>query len=229
MSKDNTDDPALPEDQCPGSEFQSLTEDIQTLRSVTESSFRRLELRFQKLTNELSDQRHHSGADSGTNKDSLLQTIFDFDEATDRFANAAEKIIRVLRQNRLNDFHSKSPKQGRTLWSLLWPFQKSGREPDESLDGQKDEQLFCGFFEGLELFRQRIHSLLKNCTPAIEKICATGVPVNPEEMNVIQVVHQSDFPDGNVLEVIRPGYKVEGRVLRFAEVVANKKVEENNE
>ncbi len=52
----------------------------------------------------------------------------------------------------------------------------------------------------------------------LEPIECEGEPFDPELMEVVEVVGDSDAPSGIVVAVVRDGYRVAGQVLRFAQV-----------
>jgi molecular chaperone GrpE len=57
----------------------------------------------------------------------------------------------------------------------------------------------------------------------VARIATLGMPVDPRTMTVVEVVEAADAPGhapGTVIEEIRPGYRWNGRVIRFAEVRA---------
>ena len=52
----------------------------------------------------------------------------------------------------------------------------------------------------------------------LEPIPAVGEPFDPERMEVLEVVADSQRPSGEVVEEIRRGYLWHGKVFRFAQV-----------
>ncbi len=52
----------------------------------------------------------------------------------------------------------------------------------------------------------------------LERIATVGEPFDPERMEVVEAVTDSDRPAGEVIEEVRPGYLWHGRVLRYAQV-----------
>lgn len=52
----------------------------------------------------------------------------------------------------------------------------------------------------------------------LEPIPAVGQPFDPERMEVMEVVADSDRPSGEVVEEVRRGYLWRGRVFRYAQV-----------
>jgi len=52
----------------------------------------------------------------------------------------------------------------------------------------------------------------------VSVIPCLGHPFEPGLMSAIDVIHTSDVPDGSVVDVYRPGYECNGRVLRPAQV-----------
>ncbi len=75
-----------------------------------------------------------------------------------------------------------------------------------------------GVVDGYQLALRRIDAALDS--RGVRPIECQGRPVDPERMRVIEVVQRDDVPEGHVADVIRRGYALNGRVLRFAEVRA---------
>jgi molecular chaperone GrpE len=70
--------------------------------------------------------------------------------------------------------------------------------------------------EGNLLARERFDDLLRRLD--VQEIPCVGRPFDPTVMQAVEVVQASDVTPGTVLDVFRPGYTSNGRVLRVAEV-----------
>jgi molecular chaperone GrpE len=70
--------------------------------------------------------------------------------------------------------------------------------------------------EGNLLARERFDDLLRRLD--VREIPCLGRPFDPTVMQAVEVVQVSDAVPGTVLDVFRPGYTSNGRVLRVAEV-----------
>jgi molecular chaperone GrpE len=70
--------------------------------------------------------------------------------------------------------------------------------------------------QGNLLARERFDDLLRRLD--VREIPCVGRPFDPTVMQAVEVVQASDAAPGTVLEVFRPGYTSNGRVLRVAEV-----------
>jgi molecular chaperone GrpE len=70
--------------------------------------------------------------------------------------------------------------------------------------------------EGNLLARERLDDLLRRLD--VREILCVGRSFDPTVMQAVEVVQTSDATPGTVLEVFRPGYTSNGRVLRAAEV-----------
>ncbi len=78
----------------------------------------------------------------------------------------------------------------------------------------------AGLVTGYRFSLQRLERILLTC--GIEPIPCLGQAVDPELMEVVQVVSDSTKPPGMVTDEVRCGYRRYGRVYRFAQVVANR-------
>lgn len=70
--------------------------------------------------------------------------------------------------------------------------------------------------DGVTLARERLDDLLGRLD--VRELPCLGQAFDPTVMRGVEVAHDSPARPGTVIEVIRPGYTAEGRVIRFAEV-----------
>jgi molecular chaperone GrpE len=77
---------------------------------------------------------------------------------------------------------------------------------------QKFDALLVGYQMGL----QRLERVLAQ--QGLEPIACVGEPFDPEIMEVVDVVRDSERDSTEVLEEVRRGYLWNGRVFRFAQV-----------
>jgi molecular chaperone GrpE (heat shock protein) len=77
-----------------------------------------------------------------------------------------------------------------------------------------------GLMTGYRLSLQRLERILSTC--GIEPIPCLGQSVDPELMEVVQIVSDSAQPPGMVADTVRCGYRRYGQVYRFAQVVATR-------
>ena len=74
--------------------------------------------------------------------------------------------------------------------------------------------------QGVEMIENGLKQSLK--TLEIEEIEALGLPLDPNNANVVAVICDNSLEDGVVAQVYQAGYKLKDRVLRYAQVVVNK-------
>src|SRR5262245_20981856 len=77
-------------------------------------------------------------------------------------------------------------------------------------------EVLAALIEGNLLARERLDDLLRRLD--VQEIPCLGQPFDPTLMQAVEVVHTTTASPGIVLDVFRPGYTSNGRVLRFAEV-----------
>ena len=83
------------------------------------------------------------------------------------------------------------------------------------------QEILASLVDGYALVQKRLQKALQRTQ--IRRIEALGKPVNPQQMNVVEVVDDPYLPPGQVVDEIRPGYVWRGDVLRCAEVKAVRK------
>ena len=77
-----------------------------------------------------------------------------------------------------------------------------------------------GLATGYQLSLQRLERALSTC--GIKPMACLGQPVDPELMEVVQIVSDAAQPPGIVTDEVRCGYRRHGQVYRFAQVVATR-------
>lgn len=98
-----------------------------------------------------------------------------------------------------------------------------GREENHALahnDPTAIARRLEGVTDGYALALRRIERALAEFE--IEPIEAVGRAVDPELMEVVQSIRDAAQPPGTVVAEVRRGYRRQGRVMRFAQVVVNR-------
>ena len=85
-------------------------------------------------------------------------------------------------------------------------------------DSQRRHELFESFLEGYGLIQKRLRRVM--AAEHVQRITCEGLAVDPELMNVLEVIDAPDHPPGSVIKELRRGYTWRGRVIRYAEVQA---------
>ena len=79
------------------------------------------------------------------------------------------------------------------------------------------------WLEGFRLIERKLNSMLGS--EGLQRIEAEGFAFNPWEHEIVSYLDVPKRKEGEVLEVTREGYKMNGKVLRPAQVVVVKKAE----
>jgi molecular chaperone GrpE len=74
---------------------------------------------------------------------------------------------------------------------------------------------------GLKMLQEQLAEVLG--TEGLEEIPAVGTSLDPELHEVVSYVETADKPENRVLEEVRKGYKLNGKVIRPSLVVVSKK------
>jgi molecular chaperone GrpE len=73
---------------------------------------------------------------------------------------------------------------------------------------------------GLDMLYKQLMDVLR--VEGLEEISALGQPLDPEKHEVVNYVERDDASENTVVEEIRKGYLLNGRVLRHAMVVVTR-------
>jgi len=74
----------------------------------------------------------------------------------------------------------------------------------------------ASWFEGVRLIERRLHALLE--LEGVTEMDAKGQPFDPWQHEALFMIDTLDDEPGIVVDVIRPGYKIQDRILRTAQV-----------
>ncbi|HEX5324491.1 MAG TPA: nucleotide exchange factor GrpE, partial [Capsulimonadaceae bacterium] len=83
---------------------------------------------------------------------------------------------------------------------------------DRSLAAARQAESYEQLVEGVEAVLRKIGDVLGR--QGLEPIPAVGEPFDPAVHEAVMVEEGSDQPDETVIEELRKGYKMNGRVLR---------------
>ncbi|MEG1500122.1 MAG: nucleotide exchange factor GrpE [Clostridia bacterium] len=78
--------------------------------------------------------------------------------------------------------------------------------------------------EGLEMILKELNNSLTSL--GVENIDIKGKQFDPNDANVIATLCDNSLEDNVVLDVVQAGYKINKKVIRYAQVVVNKKIKE---
>ncbi len=81
---------------------------------------------------------------------------------------------------------------------------------------ERSRRLVNSLSDGYTMSLRRLERTLEQA--GLEPIPAVGEAFDPETMEVVEVVHEADREDTEVLDEVRRGYLWQGRVFRFAQV-----------
>ncbi|MDD3905482.1 MAG: nucleotide exchange factor GrpE [Candidatus Omnitrophica bacterium] len=88
----------------------------------------------------------------------------------------------------------------------------------------KEAKDFKAVQAGVDMIQVQIQRFLKDI--GVERIKAAGEKFDPHVHEPIEIVETADADDGKVLAELKPGYRLNGRLLRPASVKIAKKKEE---
>jgi molecular chaperone GrpE len=153
----------------------------------------------------------------------LLKTLVDVADALGRarreVQRVREKMAAVLDQLAAEPAPEQLVAPPAGWWSRLFrrdvaPRPEPGRQTQEL--AQQVRQFLESIVTGYTMSLQRVERALQQ--HGLEAIPAAGQPFDPERMEVVAAVADSNRPAGEVVEEVRRGYLWRGRVFRYAQV-----------
>ncbi|MFA5164020.1 MAG: nucleotide exchange factor GrpE [Candidatus Omnitrophota bacterium] len=152
-------------------------------------------------------------------------------ESAAKAEECAEKMLRMQA-----DFENRKKRQDKEKLDFL-RFANEGiitellRVMDDferAIDSAKNTNDTKVLLQGIEMVRRDFEDILKE--NGLKVIDPAGQPFDPEKHEAVEHVEDVVHPENTVLEVMRKGYELNGKVLRPAAVkVSNKKEEETTE
>ena len=157
----------------------------------------------------------------------LIESMADLDEALGR----AQAVVESARERlgaldadfsrQLAALHAAQPTWRRWL-CRAW---HAGIRDICQADADQRKRIVDAFAEGYAMVRKRLERAMAK--EGLYRIACLGLPVDPHAMTVVEVVEGEGHTPGTVVEEIRPGYRWNDKVIRYAEVLRPVIVNEN--
>ncbi len=190
MSKEkNTDKPKENEEQ-PNNESNSGESQAegQTMVALTYDEYEALESELESLRAEAEEQ-----------KDSRLRTMADFDNYKKRIQRDAVRT------------------QQDSMTSVLKVFLDAVDDIERALQNQPEVKEVQGWVEGIALIHQKILNQMKNY--GVERMeINPGEDFNPNIHEAISQEDHPEFEEGQIIDIVQPGYQISDRIIRPAMV-----------
>lgn len=95
---------------------------------------------------------------------------------------------------------------------------------DMAFDAMEKAEDKTAVMDGIKLVQKEFHRILEG--NGVERIETKGKQFDPNVHEAVAAVETDDLPDGEIVEEVRPGYLLNGRLLRAAQVRIAKNTEE---
>jgi molecular chaperone GrpE len=152
----------------------------------------------------------------------LVEALIGLDEALLRAAAAFQAAQRQTAQSASDRLREQLDRQlAQQSW---WRRRTAGAWHAQLRDtacaalAQSTGEALSGLLDGLRLVQARLAQAMEK--QGIRRLDATGSRVDPKQMTVVELVDDSDAAPETVVDVVRPGYAWNERIVRFAEVRA---------
>ncbi len=156
---------------------------------------------------------------------SLVESLIGLDEALQRGRKVIESSRRRLVEESAGHLRGVQERIEHLYLQLPWwrrwlcrPWHQAVKEICLPAEMQEQQNIFASLVEGYELIQRRLAKSLD--ATQIQRIQCVGQPVDPQLMNVVEVIDDPFQPPGEVVEEVRPGYTWHGKSFRCAEVKA---------
>jgi molecular chaperone GrpE len=199
-------------------EVKLETRSARDLREQSESLLSALQEAMRRFDSVQADEAKAARQASGP----LAESLAELDETLERGLAALEQARRGALDRCPPELQELLEGHYRQLpWWRRWaarPFFNSIQHAWTEHATLSQRALWDSLGEGYRLMQGRLRRSLEN--HGIHRIPTVGRPVDPHAMTVIEAVDSPGGLPGTVAEELRPGYRWNGRILRFAEVRA---------
>jgi molecular chaperone GrpE len=141
----------------------------------------------------------------------LLRTLIDVHDALLLAAREVQRLSETI----LSSLDELAAPPARTSLWARW-FLRSNDVSNQGLIAKRVRQMLESVATGYTMSVQRAERALQQA--GLEPISCIGEAFDPEQMEVVATVSDSDRPAGEVVQEVRRGYLWNGRVFRFAQV-----------
>ena len=176
------------ENQNPQDQSSGAADDEQTMVALTFDEYDALEKKLESLEQDLE-----------STKDSWLRSMAEFDNYKKRVQRDSARTYQDAMASALKLFLSASDDLERAL---------KNRPEGKDLDG---------WVNGIELILQKLTNQMKN--QGVERMdIQPGDEFDPNVHEAITQEENPDYQEGQIIEVVQPGYKISDRIIRPAMV-----------
>jgi molecular chaperone GrpE len=137
--------------------------------------------------------------------DRLVRVSADFDNYKKRAARERQEAVRFANESLLQKLLP-------VLDSFEMALAATNNPPGHAADALKT---------GVDMIQNQLRTILAEA--GLEEIDATGKPFDPNWHEAVSQLPSAEVPEGNVLQQIRKGFKLNERLIRPASVVVAKK------
>lgn len=189
MSKDKQNDKTKDKEEQSQDGQQGASEPAdQTMVALTYDEYEALENELESLRAAVEEQ-----------KDSHLRTMADFDNYKKRIQRDASRT------------------QQDSMTSVLKVFLNAVDDIERALQNQPEMKEVQGWVEGITLIHQKILNQMKNY--GVERMeINPGEEFNPNIHEAISQEDHPDFEEGQIIDIVQPGYQISDRIIRPAMV-----------
>lgn len=176
------------EQEIPASQAEDQGDESPTMVALTYDEYDALEKEIESLREDVEEQ-----------KDGWLRTRADFENYKKRVQRDAERS------------HQDS------MTSVIKAFLSVSDDLERALKNKPENREVESWVSGIELIHQKLMNQMKNL--GVERLdVKPGDEFDPNIHEAITQEENPDFEDGQIIDVIQPGYKISTRIIRPAMV-----------
>ncbi len=176
------------EQETPASQAADQGDESSTMVALTYDEYDALEKEIESLREAVEEQ-----------KDGWLRTRADFENYKKRVQRDAERSYQDA------------------MTSVIKAFLSVSDDLERALKNQPEDQEMNSWVSGIELIHQKLMNQIKNL--GVERLeVKPGDEFDPNIHEAITQEENPDFKEGQIIDVIQPGYKISTRIIRPAMV-----------
>ena len=156
-----------------------------------------------QITKEVYGQLKQEAAKAAEYFDQLLRLRAEFENAKKRMEKERAEFIKYANEGLIIEF-----------LTAIDDFERAIDAAEVSGDSKT-------LIEGVHMIYRHLQDVLVK--KGLSKIDEVKVPLDPNLHEAVEFVETGEYPDGTVVEILRKGYKLNGKVIRPATVKVSKK------
>lgn len=169
---------------------------------------------------------HNPVAEDGESEP-LVGELNETRKERDNFKSIAQRAQADLINYRARALDEKNEAVKNTTIELLMKILSVVDDLERAINLIPDEAVPQGWIEGLELVQRNLSSILNS--EGVKRLDSLNNIFDPRQHEALSYQESEEFDEDIVVEVFREGYELNGKIIRAAQVIVSKSINQENQ